>query len=131
VIVFFVVFGAGVMAFCLLALLAMPRAGRLVFFAERVELPPSMIPPWCFLGPPRFVYSDVTRWGTGEIKYADDQKATVLVFAVASAGGARRTHKLTLSNYADRDAVRQEFQKRLPPPRAVEIGAFGGITFRP
>ena len=118
-------------AACLRALLTLPRAGRLAFFADRAELPQSLAPPWCFLAPRRLEYAAVVRWGATEVTALTP--VIILVFAVAPPGGRKeRCVWLTISHYPDPSAVREEFRKRLPPPRAVEIGSvFGTASFGP
>ncbi len=126
-----VLFGAASVVGCLLTLIALPRAGHLLFFTDRAELPQPIRPPWCLLPPRKLYYDQVTRWGTAEVP-TSGEPVLVVAFAIASEdGGAERTIKLIISYYPDPDAVLVEFQKRLPPLCRVTIGCvFGGVTFR-
>ena len=129
--IFVAAMGGVIAAVCLRTLLVLSRAGRLAFFADRAELPQSLLPPWCFLAPRRLDYAAVVQWGAAEPP-TSLVPVTVLVFAVAPpGGGAKRILQLTVSHYPDPAAVREEFRKRLPPPCVAEIGSvFGTVSFR-
>lgn len=124
------VMGGAIVLGCCLALLALPRAGRLAFFRDRAELPRTLVPPWCFLPPRLLPYEAVARWGVGE-DTRSDKKVTVLAFNIG-APGSGRTMTFVISDYPNPGAVLSEFRRRLPRPCVVKFGRlFGGVTFHP